>query len=254
MTAPATAAHIPAGLLDILQQARRAVFLTGSGVSAESGVPTFRDALTGQWSRFRPEDLATPEAFERDPQRVWDWYRDRRLGVAAVQPNGAHFALARLQSLLPGATLVTQNVDGLHQRAGARNVVEFHGNLFSDRCRACGTSAGCDDPRRPAPPPCPQCGGLMGPGVVWFGETIPQDALLAAWRAAEQADCFFSIGTSGLVFPAAHLAELARASGAVLVEVNTDTTPLTAGADFVLRGSAGLTLPKLAEALSPDRS
>lgn len=254
MSSSAAAADIPAGLLESLRQAGRLVFLTGSGVSAESGVPTFRDALTGHWSRFRPEQLATPEAFAADPQRVWDWYRERRLGVAAVQPNGAHYAIAQFQALLPGVTLVTQNVDGLHQRAGATGVVEFHGNLYSDRCRACGTTAASTDPGRPTPPPCPRCRGPMGPGVVWFGETIPEDALLAAWRAAERADCFFSIGTSGLVFPAAHLAELARANGAILVEVNTDQTPLTARADFVLRGPAGRVLPTLLEAVRPDRS
>lgn len=129
---------IPAGLADLLRQAGRVVFLTGSGMSAESGVPTFRDEMTGLWARYRPEELATPEAFRRDPALVWNWYRERRCHVAAVAPNAAHFALARLQAMLPDTLLVTQNVDGLHQRAGSIGVVEFHGNLFRNRCRECG--------------------------------------------------------------------------------------------------------------------
>ena len=136
----------PAGLLDALRQAGRVVFLTGSGVSAESGVPTFRDELTGLWARYRPEELATPEAFRRDPALVWAWYRERRRHVAAVRPNGAHVALTRLQARLPGSLLVTQNVDGLHQRAGSSEVVEFHGNLFRNRCRTCGHETLHPDP------------------------------------------------------------------------------------------------------------
>jgi NAD-dependent deacetylase len=243
-------AELPASLLDSLRQAGRVVFLTGSGVSAESGVPTFRDALTGLWSRFRPEELATPEAFERNPQLVWNWYRERRQRVGAVQPNGAHLALARLQRAFPESVLVTQNVDGLHQRAGSRTVIEFHGNLFSERCRACGHLQHDTDPGLEAPPPCPRCQKPMGPGVVWFGETIPTDALRSAWQAAAEAEVFFSIGTSGLVFPAAQLVDVARDAGAIVVEINTDATPLTDSADFVLRGPAGVMLPRLAAGLS----
>lgn len=242
-------ADIPASLLESLRQAGRVVFLTGSGVSAESGVPTFRDALTGLWSRFRPEELATPEAFRRNPQLVWNWYRERRQRVAAVQPNGAHLALARLQQEKPGSVLVTQNVDGLHQRAGSREVIEFHGNLFSERCRACGLIQDDSDPGQEVPPPCPRCRTPMGPGVVWFGEAIPADAMRSAWQAAAGAEVFFSIGTSGLVFPAAQLVEVARAAGATLVEINIDATPLTGSVDFVLRGPAGVMLPRLAAEL-----
>jgi NAD-dependent deacetylase len=240
---------IPTSLLDALRQAGRVAFLTGSGVSAESGVPTFRDALTGLWSRFRPEELATPEAFRRDPQLVWDWYRERRHRVAAVQPNGAHWALARLQQAMPLSVLVTQNVDGLHQRAGSREVIEFHGNLFTNRCRDCGHETQHPDPALESPPACPRCGQRMGPGVVWFGEQIPAEALRMAWRHSMAAEVFFSIGTSGQVYPAAQLVELARSSGAVVVELNTAPTPLTDTADFVLRGLAGQTLPRLAAAL-----
>lgn len=241
--------EIPAGLLESLRQAGRVVFLTGSGVSAESGVPTFRDELTGLWARFRPEDLATPEAFRRDPALVWAWYRERRRHVAAVQPNAAHHAIADLQSRLPATLLVTQNVDGLHQRAGSRDVVEFHGNLFRNRCRGCGHETLHPDPELDSPPACPRCGQRMGPGVVWFGEAIPDEALKMAWRAAASANVFLSIGTSGLVYPAAQLAEVARWSGAVIVEANTAPTPLSEIADYVLRGPAGTTLPLLAERL-----
>jgi NAD-dependent deacetylase len=241
--------EIPAGLLEILQQAGRVVFLTGSGVSAESGVPTFRDALTGLWSNFSPEELATPEAFLRNPQLVWDWYRERRQRAAKVQPNGGHLALARLQQRYPAATLITQNVDGLHQRAGSSGVIEFHGNLFRDRCRRCELEQPGDADACLAPPPCPRCGTPMGPGVVWFGETIPARALAEAWEAASQAEVFFSIGTSGLVTPAAQLVELAREGGAWIVEVNTSPTALSASADFVLCGPSGVVLPRLADSL-----
>jgi NAD-dependent deacetylase len=240
---------IPAGLLESLRQAGRVVFLTGSGISAESGVPTFRDALTGLWARHRPEDLATPEAFRRDPALVWAWYRERRRQMAAVQPNAAHEAIARLQARLPDSLLVTQNIDGLHQRAGSRDLLEFHGNLFRNRCRDCGHEMLHPDPELESPPACPRCGQRMGPGVVWFGEAIPAEALKMAWRASATADVFFSIGTSALVYPAAQLAEVARWSGAVIVEANTAPTPLSESADYVLRGPAGTTLPLLAECL-----
>jgi NAD-dependent deacetylase len=241
--------EIPSGLLDVLRQAGRTVLLTGSGVSAESGVPTFRDELTGLWARYRPEDLATPEAFRRDPALVWAWYRERRRHVAAAKPNAAHLAIARLQSHLPGTALVTQNVDGLHQRAGSADVIEFHGNLFRNRCRDCGHETQHPDPELETPPACPRCGEPMGPGVVWFGETIPADALERAWRRAASAKVFFSIGTSGQVYPAAQLVEVARWAGAVIVEVNTDSTPLSQHTDFILRGPATASLPRLAECL-----
>ena len=241
--------NVPAGLLDALRQAGRVVFLTGSGVSAESGVPTFRDEMTGLWARYRPEELATPEAFARDPMLVWNWYRERRRHVAAVQPNPAHYAIAQLQEFLPGSLLVTQNVDGLHQRAGSRDVIEFHGSLARNRCRHCGHETRLMDAELEQPPACPRCSHLMGPGVVWFGETIPEDALQHAWRASAAADVFFSIGTSGQVFPAAQLVEVARWGGAVIAEVNTAPTQLSASADFVLAGPAGHILPQVVAAM-----
>jgi NAD-dependent deacetylase len=240
---------IPAGLLETIRQARNLVFLTGSGVSAESGVATFRDAMTGLWARHRPEDLATPEAFRRDAALVWAWYRERRRHVAAALPNGAHLAIARLQHRLPGTTLITQNVDGLHQRAGSIGVIEFHGSLFRNRCRGCGLEVPHPDPELEAPPACPQCGQPMGPGVVWFGEAIPATALESAWRCVTAAEVFFSVGTSGQVYPAAQLVEVARRSGAVIIDVNTAPTALSRTADYVMRGAAGNCLPRLAECL-----
>ncbi len=239
-------ADLPAGLLDALRQAGRVVFLTGAGVSAESGVPTFRDAMTGLWAKFRPEELATPQAFARDPQRVWDWYRERRMRVAAVAPNPGHQAITQLQTRLAGLQLVTQNVDGLHQRAGSTDVIEFHGNLFANRCRGCGHESRHDDPGLPAPPACPGCGGLMGPGVVWFGEAIPATALARASEAAQQAEVFISVGTSGMVYPAAGLASVAREAGAMLVEINLEPTPLSLLVDYHLGGASAVILPRLA--------
>jgi len=242
--------ELPPGLLDALASGGRVVVLTGSGISAESGVPTFRDALTGLWSRFRPEELATPEAFERDPLTVWRWYQSRRQAAARVEPNPGHRAVARIEAMLPGTVLVTQNVDGLHQRAGSPSPLEFHGNLFRNRCGDCGHRTAVGDLGEDRPPVCPRCDGRMRPDVVWFGETIPPDVLDASWRAAASSCVFFSVGTSGLVYPAAELAEVARWNGARIVEVNTDATPLTPRADWVLSGPAGTVLPAVADALS----
>jgi len=221
--------------------------LTGAGVSAESGVPTFRDALTGLWARFRPEELATEDAFRRDPQRVWDWYAHRRQMLRDVQPNAGHRALAVFQRRHPGRlTLVTQNVDGLHQRAGSEGVLCLHGDLFADRwldaprgcCRLDHAVAG-------SPPTCGGCGNWVRPGVVWFGEMLPPDALAAAERAAEHCDVMLVAGTSGQVYPAAGLAHLARRAGARVVIVNPEPTELDDTAHLVLPGTSAQLLPML---------
>ena len=233
-----------------LAGARRVCVLTGAGISAESGIPTFRDAMTGLWSRFRPEDLATPEAFERDPAFVWRWYEERRRRVAAATPNPGHLALADIESRVPALTLVTQNVDGLHQRAGSRNVHEYHGSLMRDRCTIEGTVA--DRAGDPAGlPRCARCGALLRPDVVWFGESIPEVPLRIAAQAAAECEMFLSIGTSSLVHPAAGLAEIARDAGATIVEMNPDRTGLSDMADLRLAGRSGELLPRLA-ALLPD--
>jgi NAD-dependent deacetylase len=217
-------------------------------VSAESGVPTFREAQTGLWSQYDPMELATPDAFERDPELVWRWYRWRRELVARAEPNAGHRALAELQSLLPRLTLVTQNVDGMHQRAGSRNVIEFHGNIFTDRCFADGRIVEVDAGE--SLPACPDCGGHVRPGVVWFGESIPEDALNDSFAAAADCDVFISIGTSSLVFPAAGLGDIARQAGAMTIEVNPNPTGQSESFTASLRGNAGTVLPQLVESLA----
>jgi NAD-dependent deacetylase len=240
--------RIPGALVGALRAARHVCVLTGSGVSAESGVPTFREAQTGLWEKFDPQQLATPEAFLDDPALIWRWYRWRRELVARAQPNPGHHALVKLARLVPQLTLITQNVDGLHQRAGSRNVTEFHGNLFANRCVAENCvipDAITDDDSSDGIPLCPGCGGMLRPGVVWFGEAIPADALQAADIAASNCDIFLSIGTSSLVWPAAGLAELAQQQGAKVIEINLDETPLTGSSHFVLNGKSGVVLPEL---------
>lgn len=236
---------IPEALIEALRSSRHVCVLTGSGISAESGVPTFREAQTGLWEKFDPHELATPEAFLSDPELVWKWYRWRRDLVANVEPNAGHHALVELASRVREFTLITQNVDGLHQRAGSKNVIEFHGNLFEDRCffEGCVVAGAKDDSGEV--PICPACGGNLRPGVVWFGEAIPEQAQSKAIAAAASCDLFFSIGTSSLIWPAAGLSATARAAGASVVEVNPNTTPLSDNSDFCLNGNAGMVLPEL---------
>ncbi len=235
-------------LVAALRDARHVCVLTGAGVSAESGVPTFREAQQGLWAKYDPLQLATPEAFERDPELVWRWYRWRRELVSQAEPNGGHRALAELQDLVPRLTLVTQNVDGLHQRAGSRNVIEFHGNIFSNRCFADNRLVDCDDD---APvPTCAECGSPARPGVVWFGEAIPEVALNASFAAAADCDVFLSVGTSALVYPAAGLGAIAQGAGAITIEVNPNPTQQSDGFMTALRGNAGVILPKLLESLA----
>ncbi|MDZ7747532.1 MAG: NAD-dependent deacylase [Halofilum sp. (in: g-proteobacteria)] len=233
-------------LADAVRAARTVTVLTGAGLSADSGVPTFRDAREGLWARYRPEDLATPEAFERDPATVWRWYAERRARVRAVEPNAGHYALARLATRLPDLRLVTQNVDGLHQRAGHAGVIEFHGSLMTDVCHREGRAvdvAGDDA----TPPACPHCGGPVRPGVVWFGEAIPRAALEAATAAADACDLFLAVGTSALVHPAAGLADMAREAGARVAEINPEATGLSERVDIRIAAGAAEALPRLLE-------
>ena len=224
--------------------------LTGAGISAESGVPTFREAQTGLWEKFDPLDLATPEAFMRDPALLWRWYRWRRDLVAKAEPNPGHRALAELAERVPKLTLVTQNVDGLHQRAGSADVIEFHGNLFDDRCFAEGCIVECDHDADV--PICPGCGSHVRPGVVWFGEMIPERALAESLAAAADCDVFLSVGTSSLVFPAAGLADVANEAGATVIEVNPNPTGMSVGFDFAIAGNAGTVLPELVAGTAAD--
>lgn len=242
----------------IIRRATSLVVLTGAGISAESGVPTFRGA-GGLWKTFRPEDLASPPAFARDPATVWEWYRWRRRKIAGARPNPGHAALVRMEARCAHFDLVTQNVDGLHRRAGSRRLIELHGNIWLSRCaRHCGfvldeSPVGEANPQReaddeldaPAPLPTCPCGSLLRPGVVWFGESLDPDVLGAAVRAAEGAQVCLVVGTSSLVHPAAALPDVAAAAGATIVEINVEDTPLTARAGVVLRGSAGTVLPEI---------
>lgn len=235
-------------IIRALREARHVCVLTGAGISAESGVPTFREAQSGLWEKYDPHELATPEAFLRAPELIWRWYRWRRELVAKVEPNPGHIALAELARLVPRLTLVTQNVDGLHQRAGSCDVIEFHGNIFEDRCFAEGCVVDCHHDS--TVPTCPGCGSNVRPGVVWFGEAIPEQALNQSFAAAADCDVFLSIGTSSLVFPAAGLAEIASKSGAVVIEVNPNPTELSAGFDQAIAENAGSVLPEVVACLS----
>jgi NAD-dependent deacetylase len=223
---------------------RPVVVLTGAGISAESGIPTFRGA-GGLWRSHRATDLAAPQAFRSDPKLVWEFYGWRRELISARQPNVAHTTLGVMEQTLADFTLITQNVDGLHQRAGNLNVLTLHGDIWRVRCTACTYSA--VDTRVPLPelpPRCPTCGGLLRPDVVWFGEQLSQRVVEQAWMAAGRAGLMLVVGTSALVQPAASLPMVAQRNGAVLVEINPEQTPLTPLADIHLHGSAGEHLPQ----------
>ncbi|MEU4422006.1 NAD-dependent deacylase [Actinoplanes sp. NPDC024001] len=242
----------------LLAQAQRVAVFTGAGISAESGVPTFRDALTGLWERFDAQSLATPQAFQDDPDLVWGWYEWRRHRVSSVRPNPGHHAVAAIEAHAPQATVVTQNVDDLHERAGSAQPVHLHGSLFAPRCSVCAEPATLpapagepEDGRRLTPPACATCGGLIRPGVVWFGEALPEAALEAAVRAAAGSDVLLTIGTSGLVYPAAEIPRLAARSGAAVIQVNPQPTPLDPIARVNLHGPAARCLPELVAAAWP---
>lgn len=240
-------------LAERLADADVVTVLTGAGVSAASGVPTFRGEA-GLWKQYHPEDLATPEAFARDPRLVWEWYDWRRQRIAACQPNAAHQVLAAWSTRFHRFTLITQNVDGLHERAGTKHVVRFHGSIWKLRCaRACPTApAEWDDwtvPLPELPPACPYCGGLARPAVVWFGEPIDPDALNRATEAV-RCDVFLAIGTSAIVFPAASLLYSARQCGAFAVEINLESTRASTQVDLALHGPAEEVLPRVDKRLA----
>ena len=228
---------------DLLRSAKNIAVLTGAGISAESGIPTFRGA-GGLWKNYKPEELATPEAFARDPKLVWEWYDWRRQIIGKAEPNAGHRALVKLGDR---ATLITQNVDGLHERAGSRNVLRVHGSIWIVRCLRCAKET--EDHRAPLPeiPPRCDCGGMLRPGVVWFGEGLPKAVWDNAQKAARNADLLLVVGTSAVVYPAASLVPLARSAGAKVVEINPGETPISASVDHSLRGAAGEVLPTLIE-------
>jgi NAD-dependent deacetylase len=240
-------------MLSRLAEARHVMVLTGAGMSAESGIPTFRDAQTGIWAKYRAEDLATPEAFAANPDRVWQWYEERRTAVRAASPHAGHQALVMLGTLVPGLSVVTQNVDGLHQLAGSNNVTELHGNILRSKCHITGRSISADwladSPH--VPPPSPYVNrGYARPDVVWFGEVLPHEALETAMEAATRCDFCLSVGTTSLVQPAASLPLMALEKGAALVEINPQETPLSIHAGQCLRGPASQVLPGIIQQLT----
>jgi NAD-dependent deacetylase len=235
----------PSELILFLRKAERVSVLTGAGASQESGLRTFRDAQSGLWAQYRPEDLSSPEAFARDPKLVWDWYAWRREAIKSVQPNPGHYALVEMENKISAFTLITQNVDGLHLLAGSRNVLELHGNILRVRCADCGTFTETWGSDLESVPRCEICNGMLRPDVVWFGESLPRAELESAVIASRKSQVFFSVGTSGVVQPAAALAHAARNNGSVVVEINAEPTPLTPKVDFAFQGRSGEILPEL---------
>ena len=244
--------HLLQAIADRLRNASRVTILTGAGVSAASGVPTFRGS-GGLWRQFRAEELATAGAFGRDPTLVWEWYGWRRALVASCHPNPAHEVIARWSREFDRCTVITQNVDDLHVRAGTAHLIRVHGSLWELSCwRECGASPWRDEsvPLLTMPPVCPSCGGLARPAVVWFGESLPAPALDAALQACS-CDVFLTVGTSALVYPAAGLVDEARRRGAFSAEINLEPTPATGEVDLALHGPADQLLPNIAARLTP---
>jgi NAD-dependent deacetylase len=258
------------------ENADKTIFaLSGAGLSAESGIPTFRGNKDGLWNKYNPQLLATFEAFEENPLLVWKWYLWRMHLIAKAEPNDAHRALVKLEKLLKDFWHITQNVDGLHRRAGQKRFLELHGNIWEGKCRYCETRFSEEEFSQIFPladreflrnlseeefkekilnglteeklPRCPVCGGIIGPGVVWFGEALPSEVLEKAYEIAQKGAVCFSVGTSAVVYPAAYLPELCKKRGGVLIEVNPQETPLTALADYSFRESAAKVLPQIVE-------
>jgi len=231
---------------DALRRAKYPLFLSGAGISAESGVPTFR-GNEGLWSNYRAEDLATPEAFARDPHLVWDWYNWRKRLIATTQPNAAHFAMHRIAQKLPNLLCATQNVDGLHALAGLDSILEMHGNIYRTRCTACGAFSTIRDDVTPTTP-CGTCqSASLRPDIVWFGEQLPRVVLDTIYKRLEVCDAILVVGTSGSVYPAAGFAIEVRRRGGAVIEINVDDGHMPYARDIYLRGKAGELLPKLGD-------
>jgi NAD-dependent deacetylase len=235
-------------LISKIGKAHCVVAFTGAGISAESGVPTFR-GNEGIWAKFKPEELANMDAFLRNPEMVWEWYAARKKVIAEVKPNPGHYALAEMEKIVPVVTVVTQNIDNLHRRAGSTNIFELHGNIERNFCMKCGKAYNNEFVLTAGRLPRCMCGGLIRPDVVWFGEMLPEDEWNGAEKACRAADVLLSIGTSGVVYPAAYLPLEAKRSGAFIVEINPEPTPLTEYADEFLQGNSGVILPQLLERL-----
>lgn len=240
------AMEIPDSVIRASEPSKPVVVLTGAGISAESGVPTFRGE-DGLWKHYRAEELATPSAFQADPKLVWEWYDWRRGIIGKAEPNPGHRAIAEMEGIFSHFCLITQNVDGLHRRAGNTKIIEIHGNLWDLRCVAEGTVR--EDTRYPLPeiPPLCECGALLRPHVVWFGESLDQEDLSRAYRLIEGCSLFLVVGTSAVVQPVASFPLMAKQAGAFVVEVNRDPTPISALVDASLQGKAGEIIPALLE-------
>lgn len=221
----------------------RVVFFTGAGISAESGISTFRD-IDGYWSKYDPTKLASPQGFSEDPDLVLKWYAERRKKIKKARPNHAHLAITDFQKLFPKSMVITQNVDGLHWQAGNAPVLELHGSIHREKCFECG-KPGSELPATRGKRSFCSCGGLMRPDVVWFGESLAMSTLSDAFESTRQCDIFFTIGTSTLIYPAAQLPYEARNAGAYVIEVNQEETPFSEAADLSVRGKAGEILPKI---------
>ena len=236
-------------LLSKMKDAGSVTVFTGAGISAESGVPTFRGE-DGIWKKFKPEELANFDAFMRNPELVWEWYRHRKQVIAAIRPNSGHFALVEMERRSKDFAIITQNIDNLHRRAGSQTVYELHGNIERNYCLGCGTYFSDDEillPDTRSVPRCVACQGLIRPDVVWFGEQLPEDQWSASEHAARHAEVFFSIGTSVVVYPAASLPMIARDSGAYVIEINVERTEISDVVDEVLLGRSGEILPAIVE-------
>lgn len=239
-------------LLEKLKDKKYLVVLTGAGVSAESGIPTFR-GTDGLWKEFKSEELATPQAFSQNPELVWKWYEHRREIIKKAEPNPAHLAIARLEELFPEFMLITQNIDNLHRKAGNKKIVELHGNIFRYRCSNDGRIFTNLPESDEIPPRC-ECGGYIRPDVVWFGESLPEDALNVAFQSSSSCDVMFVVGTSALVQPAASLPALAKRNGSFLVEINLEPTPISSIVDKSFFAKAGEILPEIVTKLCDTMS
>lgn len=234
----------------LIGQAKAIACLTGAGVSAESGVATFRDAQSGHWAHFDPQQLASQEGFAADPGLVWRWYMDRLLGVTQkAQPNPGHIALAEIERKTERFTLITQNVDNLHERAGSQNVIHLHGEITRFHCNQCGHqhTLRTEEQHVEMPPTCTVCAGPVRPSVVWFGENLPANSMDAAWRAAQECELMLVVGTSGVVYPAAQLPYVAHESGATVIDVNPEPSAISRMATLYLQGPSGVLLPQVVQ-------
>lgn len=257
MVISGTGDTFPVKLTGCLQRAKSCVVLTGAGISAESGVPTFRDPDTGLWSTFNLEELATPEGFMKNPRKVWEWYQYRREIIKGVKPNPGHYALVELEDYYEEFWLITQNIDGLHALAGSKNILELHGNIHRNKCFNEGTiipvpytDTGKDLPEgNESPPRCPKCQGFIRPDIVWFNELLPEYELGKADEVSSKCDIFISAGTSAIVYPAADLPLIAKRAGAYVIEINVEETAISPYVDITILGKTGIILPRLVQLL-----